>query len=496
MATTALLALLVKGSLVLAVAAALDWGTRRKAWFSAAERHALWSAAFAFVLLLPLAELVVPDRVLAELPPAIAQVGSPAADAPERELGALTLATRTVSEPTAFGASSWTKLWLLVAAGLALRSAVAVVLLGRRARAGRSASAEWRRDAGRVRQGLGLERSVHLRFADVATPMSFGCLRPTILLPRDAVSWSSAQREVVLLHELAHVRRGDYAANLIASAACALAWFHPLVWWGRARQRLHRELACDDCVLARGAGPLDYAEQLLDFARRMSRRAALPAEASGMGGRRELETRVHALLDGSRRRSNLGASARRAGLIAAAASALGLASFELVADASSLEHRRLPDWMAATRDADPLVREEAAWLLGRAADRRGFYELLELWDDPAPRVRETAAWAMARINCSPAFLTLSCCLEHPDPRMRARAAEFLRSFPAGWEVQRPSELLPMRYGYSWTHLRAEFAQLGEHTAVERVRALLSDPDPSVRREASSTLRAWGVPTPE
>ena len=124
--------------------------------------------------------------------------------------------------------------------------------------------AEWLRIVERLSRRLALTRPVALRrSARVTMPMACGLIRSSVLLPADADNWSDERREVVLLHELAHVKRRDCLTQLIAQAACALYWFNPLVWVAARRLRIERERACDDQVLDAGAKASDYAGHLL-----------------------------------------------------------------------------------------------------------------------------------------------------------------------------------------------------------------------------------------
>ena len=86
----------------------------------------------------------------------------------------------------------------------------------------------------------------------VSTPMAWGILRPALLLPANAVSWSADRRRAVVLHELAHVKRRDCLIHVLAQAARAVHWFNPLAWVGTRRLRAERERACDDLVLNSG----------------------------------------------------------------------------------------------------------------------------------------------------------------------------------------------------------------------------------------------------
>jgi beta-lactamase regulating signal transducer with metallopeptidase domain len=90
-------------------------------------------------------------------------------------------------------------------------------------------------------------------------PMTLGLFRPAVLLPEDAAAWPAQRRRVVLIHELAHVRRRDCLTQLIGRVACAVHWFNPLAWLAVHRLRAEQEQACDDLVLAAGARPSDYA---------------------------------------------------------------------------------------------------------------------------------------------------------------------------------------------------------------------------------------------
>ena len=130
----------------------------------------------------------------------------------------------------------------------------------------------------------------------VNTPMTWGFLRPVILLPKSAETWSTQTTETVLIHELSHIQRGDYLMHLLSGISVCLYWFHPMIWWMKQRQQLEREKACDEFVLKSGLSQQGYAEQLVLVARQLSNRAnnhyALPmAQVS------QLKKRILAILD-------------------------------------------------------------------------------------------------------------------------------------------------------------------------------------------------------
>jgi beta-lactamase regulating signal transducer with metallopeptidase domain len=117
----------------------------------------------------------------------------------------------------------------------------------------------------RVSGRLRVHRAVRLcRSALVEVPTVIGHLRPVILVPAGALfGLTPAQLEAVLAHELAHVRRYDYAVNLLQTAVETLLFYHPAAWWLSRRVRAEREHACDDAAVeATGGDALTYARAL------------------------------------------------------------------------------------------------------------------------------------------------------------------------------------------------------------------------------------------
>ena len=118
----------------------------------------------------------------------------------------------------------------------------------------------------------------------IAAPILVGVLRPMILLPAAALAgWDPQQLEMVLLHELAHVRRYDNLVNLLQRIVESVLFFHPMVWIVSGWVRREREHCCDELVVARTRQPQAYAEMLVNLAERVlktgcaARRCAHPA---------------------------------------------------------------------------------------------------------------------------------------------------------------------------------------------------------------------------
>src|SRR5262249_30144951 len=125
-----------------------------------------------------------------------------------------------------------------------------------------------------------------------------------VVLPPESSAWSSEWRRVVLLHELAHIKRRDCLTQMLAHLACALYWFNPLVWFAARQLRIERELACDDCVLEVGTWASDYANYLVEIAKPLEGFDPVPLVTVGMACS-QLETGVRAILDPQLNRRHL-----------------------------------------------------------------------------------------------------------------------------------------------------------------------------------------------
>jgi hypothetical protein len=198
--------------------------------------------------------------------------------------------------------------WLGVALAVLAPLPLGLALVGRlRRRARPLDEAPWPGLLSRLAGALQLARPVRLLLSadPAAMPMAVGLARPAILLPGEAGRWDEEKRRVVLLHELAHVRRRDCLTHALARLACALYWFNPLAWLALRRMRIERERACDDLVLSAGPCPSAYAAHLLEIARTMRVGALTSAAAIAMARPSQLEGRLRAILDATRNRKAL-----------------------------------------------------------------------------------------------------------------------------------------------------------------------------------------------
>lgn len=119
-------------------------------------------------------------------------------------------------------------------------------------------------------------RPTLLEAEGVDAPLVAGWRRPVILLPRGITGlMPEAELRLVLSHELAHVRRRDYAINLLQRVIEAVLWFQPAVWLLSATVRREREHCCDEEVIRSGGRPLALARALVNLAGIRSRGTTL-----------------------------------------------------------------------------------------------------------------------------------------------------------------------------------------------------------------------------
>jgi hypothetical protein len=147
--------------------------------------------------------------------------------------------------------------------------------------------------------------------------VTWGLLRPRILVPASALDWPEDRIRVVLWHELAHVMRHDWPVLIAAGVLRAVHWFNPVVWIAYRRLRQESEQASDDLVLRRGVAAADYASHLLAVARDTVRHRHTASAAIAIAHPSTLEGRVRAMLNERANRTPLSAIGQWSGAIIA-----------------------------------------------------------------------------------------------------------------------------------------------------------------------------------
>ena len=288
----------LRASVVVLAALAVTPALRHR---SAALRHWVLAAGiFAAAgvaplgLALPAWDLPEPAFLVTEWPIATLQdTGVPSIRDPH------TSSTRRATSPNAVTFEAMAG--IVWAAGFALTAVTLLIRVGRlihmTARAAAVMHPRWLELNAQLSARFGIKPGVVLLATDLPGMIgTWGWRRPCVLLPRHWQSWTDARIVIALGHELAHIKRRDWAIQITAEIVRAVFWFSPVFWIACARLRRESEQACDDAVLEVGVPAAEYASQLLDIAR-TCRPAALSSAVLSMARPSTLEWRITAMLN-------------------------------------------------------------------------------------------------------------------------------------------------------------------------------------------------------
>lgn len=339
---------------------------------SAALRHLVVAATLGALLLLPLAAMLVPARTVTL--PATTRAASPQVAVSQPTAAARIGTTRPIHTSINVMAIAY----LTYAGGVALL--VSSLLLGvlrvHRIRGRANVSVAGTRTANEIARQSGMRGGIEVAVADdLAVPITFGWRHAVILLPGATSGWSDGDLQCAIRHEIEHIARGDWAAQIVSRLACAMYWPHPFVWVLWRRLRLEAERACDDAVIRSCSAAEPYAEQLVALARRLIGRD-VPALA--MATRTDLGKRIEAILDHNRRRAPLARFTSFVIAVIAATFTITVAPFKLmsatIAQGSDRGSNRSVRHQSAD-DADPL--DMALLMAAERDDRSTMRRLLE-----------------------------------------------------------------------------------------------------------------------
>ncbi len=265
---------------------------------SASERNMVAHVGLLALVLVPIAAMFLPQLVV-RAPGFLVEPVSPPANLP---IGPVSSAP-ALPPATAFEAFDPLTLWPLVyglpAALLLAVTAVAVLrLLTLRAKASVLVEPSWLSALAQAQRRMNFKHGTALlTSSDLKSPISWGVLRPVILLNDEALE-AHHDAEAIIAHELAHVRGLDWAKLLVARIATAVFWFNPLVWILAREAHQLREETADDAVLAADVANTDYAQLLVGVARHECNGMLLGAHGVAPS-KGSLSRRVRRVLDAS-----------------------------------------------------------------------------------------------------------------------------------------------------------------------------------------------------
>lgn len=517
----------VKGSVLVA----LVWGASlflRGA--SASLRHLLWTATVIALIMLPILPPLVPSfemGIVPELPPVfpLESVDRPAADINDRNpLEAESTAiggpkdVRTRGFPwTTWAAAAWFLGGLLTMAWIGFGK-IGLILIERRSLPLMNESRTGLMDG--LRRHMSLRRPVRLYLNPASTvAINRGVVRPRIILPSEAAGWEPERLRIVLLHELAHIKRLDGLVDPFLNAALVVFWFHPLVWLAARRLRAERERACDDVVLTAGIKASVYASHLMDVASELGSRPKPLWQVVTVSQGSSLKDRLLCILDPKLRREGAPlryaipsvlllagfllaiASVRiwnapsRAAIDASASAAGGARARE--APASEKVSPAHDDALAANSDRrirtlvemlghdDTDMRRMAVRSIAGFPPDNRLEPLLLAMANEVTEVRKLALAGLVGIEEPRARLALEKALEDASSEIRIAAAKAI----AGLEPRVSIPLLIKAMSNEVAQVRKiairKLIEIDEPSSRETIRKALGDKDETVRRAAAA-----------
>lgn len=163
--------------------------------------------------------------------------------------------------------------------------------------------ASWQDKLRELEQQLDLRRVVQYFLSyRVDSPMAFGWLRPVVLFPAGLFkTLEDTQIYAILAHELAHVKRNDFLANLLQRLLLTLFFYHPGLWWMSARIEEEREHSCDDLAVRMTKQPIGYAKTLLHLTETQMNKSsvAMGYQGANPSNRKSFKARITRLLSNS-----------------------------------------------------------------------------------------------------------------------------------------------------------------------------------------------------
>lgn len=317
---------------------------------------------------------------------------------------------------------------------------------------------------------------------DFAIPFTYGVYRPTIVLPIQARSWEAPQLEMVLLHELAHIRRKDLLINLMVQFCRALYWWHPLVWHTAKWIRLECEKACDEWVVGQNINPFDYAQQLLNTTRKVKQfRFSAPL---AMAETNELRQRIEAIINPVQEQFKKVQRFKRWSLALFILLIIPVACIQLVAEKDSPLYQELST--APLDEAAAL--EKLLWKAGTAEDPRLIPAILPSLNHPTANVRTMAAWALGEIKDKNTFQALLPLLKDQNPlvlEMTIRAIGELEN-TAGIAALQP--FLEVEDTVIKIAAIQALADIGQQSALRAIEKYLYERNPTIQHASIYALR--------
>ena len=522
---------------------------------SSAARHLLWSMALAGILLLPVfssslpswnvsfvpdfpsIEKAAPENRFSKPPqtsikdhsssPGMASIKSHKNDknnvfenrnAKKDILGSLKKEPVDSSRTTVLkgGINALLIIWILGVVTLLMRLVAGKMIIWRLAgKSKKITEPSWHILSKSLAEQFQIKRTVGLlQSSRIEMPMTWGLKHPKILLPAKAEFWSSEQRRLVLMHELAHVKRLDSLSQFLSLLSVALLWFNPFMWISYRQFLKEREHACDDYVLKECSQASEYAGFLLNIARSVSSARVLSQATVAMARKKQLEGRLLAILDPNAKRRTL----TRFSVLFAGATVLlmvlPLAALRPLAKGSSpiemaavnserkteslLETKQIAQekeraslvvksLVEALHDPDTEVRLQAVQTLGNLKNKEAVPALIAVLKDSNKEMRLYVVDALGNIKDKRSVEALISVLKDEDWNVRLEAVDALGDIEDTRAVLPLGELLNDEAWKVRKEAAYALGDIGDPRAVNALAAAIKDKHYEVRRQVVDSL---------
>jgi HEAT repeat protein/beta-lactamase regulating signal transducer with metallopeptidase domain len=344
----------------------------------------------------------------------------------------------------------------------------------------------------RLKKELNINRSIQLfRWERSSVPLTWGIIWPKILLPEDTKNWNSTQKQYVLLHELAHIKRLDNLTQAIMQLVVAFNWFNPIVWLASRQFTKERELACDEYVVLKGNKASDYADFLLNIARKITQKPTLSFGTVSMAHHKELEGRLLAILNYKN-----GDSDKKRVLIVSflfffLISVISL-NTESLGQPESSDLQNDPDTnISKASGVEKLYSENITPKEIQKSSKLQEQEIISVLEkslsDSSENVRLEAIKTLGKIKSPASVTVLLKALKDPDKNIREKIIDVLATQSDTRIIPALIESLNDKNEDVREEAINALEKLKEQRAVEPIIGLLRDKHSSVREEAAEAL---------
>ncbi|MEO1052772.1 MAG: M56 family metallopeptidase [Bacteroidota bacterium] len=458
-----LISFTIKSALILTLTLLLLWRMQK---MSASVKHFVGLLGFGALLLIPVLSLQ-PTGVSLTLYDYQLEDSQETYAKQTTDQGSTVLPKGSETKPTSNVSKSYQiqewllAIWMLGIALLLLTMLIEVVWLRIITMLGTSAVPKNQSLFLQAKRQIKLSRKVKLVGSDkIQVPLTFGWLKPVVLVPVQASNWSDEQLNQMFLHELAHIKRWDYFTHLMVNLCTMIFWYNPLVWWMAKRHNTTMEMACDDLVLDQKVKASAYAMQLVEIARGTTQNNRIRKRAVALSSHSGLSKRIHSILSPNQPRNILNSTKA----IICIALALGLtvpltgmrfndisasisSSWSFEDAISQLKNEQpeqrlkaaqnleisynsaliTPALQAMRTEESPEVLATMVKAVGKFGYNYTFYDLANYLNHPDAEVKVATLEALSAISCLPSYLLIEERLADQDQRVSAAANQAMEN---------------------------------------------------------------------